>query len=189
MHVKSDMWEANRNALDIKSGLELLDFGLGTVEWNGTNYTILTGHEVKPHCCFWCGAGLQGKRNKRYCYGHMKLYYRHFDWNYSSEWALERAGHMCENCGKEGEYPRNQWGRLENYNLQLHHIVPLAGASRQFTAYNLPWNLIVLCRDCHLKIHRIMSSSNKSTVVDNWQLARERGQAVMEWTELEIKEQ
>ncbi|KKN57900.1 hypothetical protein LCGC14_0557310, partial [marine sediment metagenome] len=35
-------------------------------------------------------------------------------------------------------------------------IVPLLGERRQFTAYNLPWNLIVLDHWCHVELHAAM---------------------------------
>lgn len=41
-------------------------------------------------------------------------------------------------------------------NLQVHHIVPLNGQGRYYSAYNLPWNLIVFCTTCHLLIAAVM---------------------------------
>ncbi len=127
----------------------------GTILIDHTRYTILTGYENNEHRCFWCGVELKGKA-QRYCRAHMKLYYNHFDWGYASFEALKRADHRCENCGKvEGRL--NIWSRQTD--LEVHHIVPLNGADRQFTAFNLPFNLIVLCHACHQVIHAIMRGS------------------------------
>ena len=137
---------ADYSALDIKNGAELMAFDLGTVQINGTAYQVLTGYEVGnaagEHICFWCGGELKGKL-KRYCRGHMTEYYGHFDWGYAAAACRNRAEFHCENCAKY-------------IQPEVHHIVPLKGASRQFTAYNLPWNLIGLCHKCHVELHAAM---------------------------------
>lgn len=163
------MWEADRNALNICSGEELEYFGLGDVVINHTRYTILTGFEDKEHRCFWCGAELKGKA-KRYCRGHMTEYYNHFRWDYASHKAHKRADYKCENCGRTGG----------GKSLEVHHIVPLKGAGRFFTAYNLPWNLIVLCHDCHQEIHAIMRNGHGKLPLDTFELALSKGQLSME---------
>lgn len=160
------------SALRIQSGAELEHFSPATIIIHGISYIVLTGFEGTGRC-FWCGGYLKGKR-KRYCTGHMQLYYIHFLWTNAASWALERADHKCENCGKEREYIDWGWnGR--RINLEVHHIVPLKGDRRDFSAFNLPWNLVVLCRECHLEIHRIMEAIN----TDPWVIAQESGQAVM----------
>lgn len=127
-----------------------------------TEYSILTGFEGTGRC-FWCGGELKGKL-KRYCYGHMTEYYQHFEWGSASRWALKRAGQRCENCG-------------DNYKMEVHHIVPLKGKKRYFTAFNLPWNLIAFCHSCHQTVHAIMRG--KTAPLDSWEKARSQGQAVM----------
>ena len=133
------------NALDLTCGAELERFDMGRVVKNNQEYVVLTGFEILPHRCFWCGGELKGKL-RRYCYGHMKEYYRNFEWESASSWAQDRAGHRCENCGIDSKVG----------NLEVHHIVPLKGTRRYFSAYNLPFNLIVLCHACHLAIHSAM---------------------------------
>ncbi len=150
------MWETDRSALTIVSGSELELFALGMVVINRTDYTVLTGFEGRG-VCFWCGGELKGKL-KRYCRGHMQLYYQHFEWQSASGGALRRADFRCENCGTAQRYVENKWGQQISNNLNVHHIVPLRGARRMFSAFNLPWNLIVLCLDCHHLIHRIMNN-------------------------------
>ena len=160
----------DKSALEIESGAELVQFDLGTVRINDTDYEVLTGYEGTGKC-FWCGGYLKGKL-KRYCYGHMAEYYRHFFWGSASQWALEKAEHKCQNCGKEE-------GRLNSYtdrtNLEVHHIVPLNGGSRTFSAFNLPWNLVVLCHECHVEIHK-----HPKVIRDSWVNAKQKGQEVME---------
>ena len=153
------------NALEIKSGAELLDFHPDTIVIGRTRFTILTGYE-KAGSCFWCGAEVKSPR--RYCKGHRTLYYQHFDWGEASRWALKRADRRCDNCHKtarELPLPKNTY--LHSC-FMVHHIVPVNGAGRQFTAYNLPWNLVVLCHECHLAVHAAMR--DKPAVVERAQL-------------------
>lgn len=146
-----------KSALEIKSGQELKQFYPGTILIDNTYYNILTGYENNEHRCFWCGIELKGKA-KRYCRGHMTEYYNHFARGNASFEALKRADHKCENCGK----PECRLNILSSQiNLEVHHIVPLNGAPRQFTAFNLPWNLIVFCNLCHQLIHAIMRGSGE----------------------------
>lgn len=165
----------SENALEIRTVEELLNFDLGTVEINRTKYNVLTGYEGTG-LCFWCGGELKGKL-KRYCRGHMKLYYRHFDWGYASSWAKNRVDYKCQNCGKEEEHHLLAgYHNATMTNLRVHHIIPLNGASRQYTAFNLPWNLIVLCQSCHLKVHAAMSGANRPIQKTSFEEAIARGQ-------------
>lgn len=148
------MWEANRSALTIASGEELERFDLGDVVINGQRYTVLTGFEGSGKC-WWCGGQLTG-RSRQYCRGHMQPYYNHFMWQNASFQAMKRADKKCENCGASHETLKAGYSGYMR-NLQVHHIVPLKGSARFFSAYNLPWNLVVLCLDCHHEIHRIMN--------------------------------
>ena len=165
----------DKSALEIKNGQELEQFDLGTILVKRTRYVVLTGFENDDHRCFWCGVELTGSKLKRYCRGHMKEYYNHFMWIYASTEALKRADYRCENCGKKGAHSLGYSGR---YNLEVHHIVPLEGNRRDFSAYNLPWNLIVLCHDCHLEIHAIMRPPPKEKESD-YDIAVSKGQLVL----------
>uniref|UniRef100_A0A6M3Y244 Putative homing endonuclease n=1 Tax=viral metagenome TaxID=1070528 RepID=A0A6M3Y244_9ZZZZ len=132
----------------IESGVELGQFTPQQIMIGRTGYLVLTGFEPLRGHCFWCGQPLKGKL-KRYCRGHMKLYWQHFEWSYASGWARKRAGYKCENCGAV----QNRQTRSGNRSIEVHHIVPLNGSRRYFSALNLPWNLIVLCHDCHQEVH------------------------------------
>ena len=159
-------WHEEGGALNLESGAELECFDLGTVLINHISYTVLTGYEGTGKC-LWCGGELKGKL-KRYCYGHMKEYYRHFEWLSARNWCIERQNGTCPNCGRH-------WG----YGLEVHHIVPLKGERRYFSAYNLPWNLIALCHYCHMEVHAAMRPVPTIKILDSWEIAQRTGQAVM----------
>ena len=55
-------------------------------------------------------------------------------WKSNREWALERAGNKCEQCGA-------------TYSLQVHH------KTYAHLGYEYPDDLIVLCEMCHEKEH------------------------------------
>ncbi len=133
----------DNSALEIESGMELERFDLGEIVIQHTRYIVLTGYESSDRRCWWCGEELKGKQ-KHYHYGHMKEYYNHFNWNYAKVRAIKRAEYKCENCGTKEKMIGGR-GELR-ISLEVHHIVPLKGQDRFFSAYNLPWNLIVLCR-------------------------------------------
>ena len=138
------------SALEIQSGAELERFDLGTVKIGHSLYTVLTGYEGTGRC-FWCGGKLRGKL-KRYCYGHMQEYYRHFEWTTARNWCCKRQEGLCANCSVR-----------RDYSLEVHHIVPLKGEARYFSAFNLPWNLIAFCHNCHQEVHAAMRSPRPPT--------------------------
>jgi ribosomal protein L24E len=139
---------------------------------HGTEFYVLTGYETLENTCWWCGKPIeQGKRLAHYCRGKShddftscyREYHRHFDWTFASDWALKRSGRKCQFCGKEETLI--DWGyRYQRSNLEVHHIVPLKGSIRVFSIYNAPCNLVVLCRDCHLEWHDLMSIEKKRQV-------------------------
>lgn len=142
-------------------------------------FTIITGFEGTGRC-FWCGEEIDGRR--RYC-GHRAgcwtLYQQHFAWVTASREALRRADFRCENCGCEEKGVSHGWDDIMT-NLRVHHIIPLNGRPRAVSVFNIFWNLIVLCHRCHLEIHTVMRELAKPGPVDDWDLARARGQTIME---------
>lgn len=164
------------SALDIVTVEELERFDLGMVLVGHTSYTVLTSYEGPERRCFWCGGELKGGL-KRYCYGHMTEYYNHFNWGYAKDWCIERYEHRCANCGMH-QHDIPGVGYYLKSGMEVHHIIPVNGESRYFSAYNLPWNLIALCHECHLDIHAAMRI--KKPPPDIFDLAFARGQAVME---------
>lgn len=149
--------------MEITTAWELERFGLGTVRISNADYIVLTGHEGTGGC-FWCGRELRGKL-KRYCRGHMKEYYAHFMWNSARNRCCERQDGRCANCGIK-----------HDYSLEVHHIVPLRGEKRDFSHFNLPFNLIGFCHQCHLAVHVAM----KPVPPTIWERAVTKGQLVME---------
>jgi len=62
----------------------------------------------------------------------------------------------------------------------VHHIVPLNGGMRYFSAFNIPWNLVGLCRECHKAVHRVIRPVVDKKMVDGWERARLMGQGICE---------
>lgn len=168
------------SALEISTAQELERFDLGTVVISNTRYTILTGYEGTDHRCFWCGESLDGSKLKRYCRGHMTLYYNHFDWGYAKSWCFDRYEHKCANCGmEEADIPDLGTAYYPRSGYEAHHIIPVEGESRQFTPYNLPWNLIALCHECHLAVHAVMRGVSIGVNLTNFDRAVTKGQLVL----------
>jgi len=161
---------AEMNALMLSSGQELERFIPNRIKINHTEYLVLTGWEGTGKC-FWCGGELKGKL-KRYCRGHMRIYYQHFMWSYARPWCIERQNGLCANCG------RDCGGRYAGSDIEVHHIVPLKGSTRWLSAYNLPWNLMGFCHQCHLDVAAAMKP--EKVVITSWDVAKVTGQAVME---------
>lgn len=165
-------------AFEIESGQELERFQPNEVIIDGCIYYVLTGHEGTGRC-FWCGGELKGKL-KRYCYGHMKEYYRHFGWPEARRWCCRRQEGICANCGTRPPESRS----FDYYSLEVHHIVPLRGRKRDFSAFNIPWNLIGFCHECHKFIHAIMRDASKPISFDSFEKAKNIGQLIFK--ELQI---
>lgn len=171
-----------KTALEIQSGAELLLFQPEIVKILGENWQVLTGYEGTGRC-LWCGSELK-KGLRLYCWGHGKEYWNHFEWNQARRWCCQRQLGVCANCGWHApiDYDFDWYGvHYDIYKLEVHHIVPLGGRPRQWSAFNLPWNLIGLCHDCHQDIHAIMRppAKVKPPGEDPWEYAEKRGQAIM----------
>ncbi len=186
--ISPEGYEAG-GALNIKAGCELDKFGLGTFKLSGSDCPILTDYEGLENVCRFCGKTIiQGKRKASYCRGRshqdyescFRKYWRHFEWQSASSWAMRRAEDKCENCGIE-RMDISHDVCINRRNLEVHHIVPLKGESRTFSHYNLPWNLIVLCHKCHLEIHAVMRPPViANNLQDTWDEALKVGQTIME---------
>jgi 5-methylcytosine-specific restriction endonuclease McrA len=109
--------------------------------YRGQEFRYMTGHEGQDGVCWWCGQSFESKRPRHCCTpDHTDEYRRHFEWQPASAWALKRADHKCQECGKTGR--------------EVHHIVRINGGERFYSILNIPCNLIVLCLDCHNKTKR-----------------------------------
>ena len=147
---------------------ELIHWDISTEHDSYGQYTIITGFEGTGGC-FWCGKELEGRR--RFC-GHLSgcwtHYQDHFFWGFARYECLKRYDWHCANCGSA-------------YQPEAHHIIPLEGMERSYSPYNIPWNLICLCHNCHQLIHAVLRG-NKALIAipDMFELALARGQAVFE---------
>ncbi len=144
------------------------------------NYAIITSFEGSGGC-FWCGKDLEGK-HRRFCgrrSGCWTHYQDHFFWGYARYECLEQYDWHCANCGHEGPDGSRKISSLSR--LEVHHIIPLEGEARSMSPYNLPWNLICLCHDCHQLIHGVIRG-DKTLIAkpDMFNLARANGQAMFE---------
>lgn len=154
---------------------ELLKWDTYTDKDSFGTFTIITGFEGTGRC-FWCGKEIQGRR--RFCKkgsGCWTRYQEHFAWGYAKAECLKRFDYKCANCGIDGV---NMYVGDDVTNLRAHHIVPLKGEARAVSVYNIFWNLICLCHNCHTELHKVMRPP-KQLDIDLWELARLKGQAVM----------
>lgn len=111
-----------------------------------------TGHE-ESGACWWCGKPFPDKRHRHYCSEECRTqYWQHFNW----QSAVERCGRLnewkCQLCGQPGE--------------EVHHIIAVNGEDRFFHKLNVPCNLLLLCKPCHLKLHaryRILDHFDRKT--------------------------
>ena len=154
------------------------------------SYDLITGNEGSG-ACWWCAGDFPDRRARRFCSEACgEEYRRHYYWAWAMAWALQRAGHQCANCHRMDYWgnERISWGdpwrqckwaaqRAATISLEIHHIVPLNGDRRTCDARHNPDNLMVLCHDCHVLIHRAMREEKKP--VDPWEIARRGGQQVM----------
>jgi len=151
---------------------ELIHWDTFTQRDSFGSFTVITGFEGTGHC-FWCGDEIQGRR--RYCGGNKGCwtqYYKHFGRTYAANAARKRALFSCENCGVQGiDIP--PIGRYERSGLEVHHIIPINGEDRTVHVYNIFWNLICLCHDCHMELHAIMRPPkiDKPIAIDSWEEA------------------
>ena len=155
---------------------ELLHWDTSTERDSFGIYTIITGFEGTGRC-FWCGKDIEGRR--RFCKrsGCWTRYQEHFAWGYTKAECLKRYGYRCANCGVEGI---GLYRGDDMTNLRAHHIIPLNGEDRAVSAFNIPWNLICLCHNCHLLLHAVLREQSTSKAIDIFTLAETRGQGVFE---------
>lgn len=100
-----------------------------------------TGFEGTGHC-YMCGNDLP-KRRRSYCSNECsELYANLFFWDYAKRNEIHSAHWRCRRCGVN---LRHWYG-----DSQVHHIEPINGSYRVWNVLNVPWNLRLLCSECHL---------------------------------------
>lgn len=88
--------------------------------------------------CHWCGGWLNA-RQTRWCSPLcISKYRRHHVWKYARPAAMNRDK-VCVHCGTDEE-------------LEVNHIVPLAGRPRTESCIHHQTNLEVLCHTCHVQV-------------------------------------
>jgi hypothetical protein len=142
----------------IKMFLSIKGLGEGEGRDRYGKFYRFTGKEAKGHC-FWCGKKLMA-RQVRYCSEqHKENYLRQFHWIEASWWCWEDWNHTCGVCGAEKQYKVIQGYDLTRcvpvgkLVLEVHHIDPMGGKDRNWSIKNRPENLILLCHDCHVRVH------------------------------------
>lgn len=127
--------------------------------------------------CWYCGGELPKRRRRWCCDACRDVYYETWNWHFSSIACVERSDHCCANCHRKENY---KW-KQEQVSLEVHHIIPMVGQDRSWHELNRPDNLICLCHDCHMEVHRAMRElKEKPTQMDEWDYAKQTGQMVME---------
>lgn len=91
-----------------------------------------------PTGCDWCGVLLVG-RQRRWCSAFCEYRFRaNHVWRFARPEAIRRAERRCAECGATNE-------------LEVNHVVPLAGRSRAESCAHHQDNLEVLCHGCHVE--------------------------------------
>jgi len=163
------------------TAFDLIQWGTHREKDSFGYFTVITGFEGTGGC-FWCGQQLVGRR--RFCQrgsGCWTRYQEHFTWSYASHKVVRESGYRCQNCGRENvDIPIIGGKYNERSGLEVHHIIPLNGQDRAVSVYNIYWNLIPLCHDCHMLLHAILRERTESKVMDVFQLAGIQGQGIFE---------
>jgi len=96
--------------------------------------------------CYNCGKPVKGKR--KYCSQECaEAFYQKHLWELISKRIWERDHSTCRWCGRKLEYGEGN----------VHHIVPISeGGSNDDS------NLVLLCTDCHAKIHKMLNCHKKN---------------------------
>ena len=127
---------------------------------------VCTGYENQGICAM-CGGELP-KRRRVYCSDKCAELYNHlFFWQTASSDAFKRADKRCQRCGRSYlDVPlvaEGSW--MERSGIEVHHIIPLNGADRTWHRLNMPYNLKVLCHDCHIYEHKKIAARRCSQEV------------------------
>lgn len=139
-------------------------------------YTHFTGFEDSG-VCWWCGGDLPKRKRRWCCEDHKDSYWETYNWRSASLACSRRNNNTCENCHKHESYG---YGK-PLVRLEAHHIIPIGGEDRSWHELNKPDNLLCLCHECHLEVHRVMSASKgKPEKMDDWEYAKIIGQGVFD---------
>ena len=115
---------------------------------------LCTGYENQGICAM-CGGKIESRR-RQYCSDECANLYRQlFLWPTASRHAIKMANGRCQQCGiTDKGICKSRHLRWGVRRLEVHHIVPLNGEERAWHRLNYPSNLLVLCHECHVLLHR-----------------------------------
>lgn len=97
-------------------------------------------------------------------------------WPGIKAYVWQRDGGLCRVCKREGIEAGADDGYIVS-GFACHHVIPFESAKskaemeRLFLDTN---NIILVCKDCHAKIHREMKSHTKDKVAENKRRGAER---------------
>ena len=90
-------------------------------------------------------------------------------WPAIKAFVWQRDGGLCRVCKREGQEAGVEDGYIKS-GFACHHVIPFESAKskaemeRLFLDTN---NIILVCKDCHARIHREMKSHTKEKVAEN----------------------
>ena len=97
-------------------------------------------------------------------------------WPAIKAFVWQRDGGLCRVCKREGIEAGVDDGYVKS-GFACHHVIPFESAKSKAEMERLFFdvnNIILVCRDCHAKIHREMKSHTKEKVMENKARGAER---------------
>ncbi len=97
-------------------------------------------------------------------------------WPAIKAFVWQRDGGLCRICKREGIENGVDGGYIKS-GFACHHVIPFESAKTQAEMERLFFdvnNIILVCKDCHAKIHREMKSHTKEKVMENKARGAER---------------
>jgi predicted HNH restriction endonuclease len=108
---------------------------------------------------------MSGKKWKRYRPEHSRMF-NDPRWADLKRLVWHRDGGRCQMCKREGIEAGIQDGYIRS-GFACHHIVPFESAKTTAEMERLFFdanNIMLVCRECHAKIHRELGSHKKEVV-------------------------
>lgn len=97
-------------------------------------------------------------------------------WPAIKAFVWQRDGGLCRVCKREGIEAGVDDGYIKS-GFACHHVIPFESAKSKAEMERLFFdvnNIILVCKDCHAKIHREMGSHKKDKVAENKRRGAER---------------
>ena len=97
-------------------------------------------------------------------------------WPAIKAFVWQRDGGLCRVCKRDGIEAGVDGGYIKS-GFACHHVIPFESAKSQAEMERLfldTNNIILVCKDCHAKIHREMKSHTKEKVMENKARGAER---------------